>query len=243
MDMKKILQAVDGASSKKPVEGSNDMKNFMQIVEGKGPLNRLTAAESIAVNYYSNQEPRKNITSPVLNVPLGAKPGMIGKYFKSVEQEMSESAERTKERAKELAEIVSSKLNEGVPRLSKHISQSKLPPDALNRRAKHFASKRLKYSEETEGVDSVTLDVPLMIRLLEYSREDASNDMDLHNIAERLIELSQKVDVISMEHYDAIVTGEIDESLRTENPCWKGYKPVGTKKKGGRTVPNCVPKE
>lgn len=34
---------------------------------------------------------------------------------------------------------------------------------------------------------------------------------------------------------------EILESLRTENPCWKGYHPVGTKKKAGRTVPNCVP--
>ena len=34
-----------------------------------------------------------------------------------------------------------------------------------------------------------------------------------------------------------------EESLKTDNPCWKGYKPVGTKKKGGRTVPNCVPKE
>ena len=34
-----------------------------------------------------------------------------------------------------------------------------------------------------------------------------------------------------------------DESLKTDNPCWKGYKPVGTKKKGGRTVPNCVPKD
>jgi hypothetical protein len=34
---------------------------------------------------------------------------------------------------------------------------------------------------------------------------------------------------------------EFSESLRTENPCWKGYKPVGTKKKAGRTVPNCVP--
>ena len=34
-----------------------------------------------------------------------------------------------------------------------------------------------------------------------------------------------------------------DESLRTENPCWKGYKPVGTKKKDGKTVPNCVPKK
>lgn len=26
-----------------------------------------------------------------------------------------------------------------------------------------------------------------------------------------------------------------------ENPCWKGYKMVGTKKKGDREVPNCVP--
>ena len=34
-----------------------------------------------------------------------------------------------------------------------------------------------------------------------------------------------------------------EESLKTDNPCWKGYKPVGTKKKGGRTVPNCVPKK
>lgn len=35
----------------------------------------------------------------------------------------------------------------------------------------------------------------------------------------------------------------VDEDLRTDNPCWKGYKPVGTKKKAGRTVPNCVPVE
>ena len=34
----------------------------------------------------------------------------------------------------------------------------------------------------------------------------------------------------------------LSESLKTDNPCWKGYKPVGTKKKNGKTVPNCVPK-
>lgn len=28
-----------------------------------------------------------------------------------------------------------------------------------------------------------------------------------------------------------------------DNPCWDGYKPVGTKKKKGKTVPNCVPEE
>jgi len=27
------------------------------------------------------------------------------------------------------------------------------------------------------------------------------------------------------------------------NPCWKGYEMVGVKSKGGRKVPNCVPKK
>lgn len=36
---------------------------------------------------------------------------------------------------------------------------------------------------------------------------------------------------------------QIFEGLRNpkDNPCWKGYHPVGTKQKDGRTVPNCVP--
>ena len=35
----------------------------------------------------------------------------------------------------------------------------------------------------------------------------------------------------------------LDEDLRNpkDNPCWKGYEPVGVKKKNGKTVPNCVP--
>ena len=32
-------------------------------------------------------------------------------------------------------------------------------------------------------------------------------------------------------------------SLKNSNPCWTGYHPVGTKEKGGKTVPNCVPKK
>lgn len=30
---------------------------------------------------------------------------------------------------------------------------------------------------------------------------------------------------------------------KQNDPCWKGYQMVGTKKKGGREVPNCVPEE
>jgi len=46
----------------------------------------------------------------------------------------------------------------------------------------------------------------------------------------------------SIEQLEQMVA-EAEKTLRNSNPCWKGYKPVGTKKKGGRTVPNCVPKE
>jgi hypothetical protein len=45
------------------------------------------------------------------------------------------------------------------------------------------------------------------------------------------------IDVVSIKEQS------VAEGLRDpkDNPCWKGYKPVGTKKKNGRTVPNCVP--
>lgn len=38
---------------------------------------------------------------------------------------------------------------------------------------------------------------------------------------------------------------ETKEGLKDpkDNPCWDGYKPVGTKKKNGKVVPNCVPEE
>ena len=29
---------------------------------------------------------------------------------------------------------------------------------------------------------------------------------------------------------------------KDNNPCWTGYDMIGTKKKDGKTVPNCVPK-
>ena len=35
--------------------------------------------------------------------------------------------------------------------------------------------------------------------------------------------------------------GDSNESVNEASPCWKGYKQVGMKDKGGRQVPNCVP--
>lgn len=53
--------------------------------------------------------------------------------------------------------------------------------------------------------DIVQMDVPLFIRLLEYAREDAKNDMDLHDVAENVIDLCASGRVATMKHYARIV--------------------------------------
>lgn len=54
-------------------------------------------------------------------------------------------------------------------------------------------------------VDTITLDVPLMIRLLEYAREDAKTDMDLHKVAENLVQLSKEGRLLDMTDYNSII--------------------------------------
>lgn len=53
--------------------------------------------------------------------------------------------------------------------------------------------------------DIVQLDVPLFIRLLELAREDIKGDADIHDLAQKVIELS-KNGPIDMAHYDELVS-------------------------------------
>jgi hypothetical protein len=41
--------------------------------------------------------------------------------------------------------------------------------------------------------------------MLEYAREDAKTDMDLHDVAENLISLSANGQTLDMNHYNKIV--------------------------------------
>lgn len=59
--------------------------------------------------------------------------------------------------------------------------------------------------EETNPEDVVHLDIPLFIRLLEFAREDAQADVDLHFLADNAIRLSVEGQVLNMEHYNDII--------------------------------------
>ncbi len=53
--------------------------------------------------------------------------------------------------------------------------------------------------------DIVQLDVPLFIRLLELAREDIKQDADIHDLAQKVIELS-KSGPVDMASYDELVS-------------------------------------
>ena len=66
----------------------------------------------------------------------------------------------------------------------------------------------------TNPKDTIKLDVPLFIRLLEYAREDAKSDMDLHELADNIIEMSSEGRVLSMDDYEFVLPTNEEAELR-----------------------------
>jgi len=81
-------------------------------------------------------------------------------------------------------------------------------------KAEDLTTKSFFTEQEEDVVDTITMDVPLFIRMLEYSREDAAEDMDLHDVTEKAIALNKEKSILSMDDYDAIVGGaeEVNEN-------------------------------
>jgi hypothetical protein len=75
---------------------------------------------------------------------------------------------------------------------------------------------KFKEAEEVSKTDTLTIDIPMFIRLMEYAREDAKTDMDLHNVTTNLLKIKDKT--ISMADYDQVVqstdVNTADESFK-----------------------------
>lgn len=90
MDMKKILQAFDGANETAPIADATDMKKFLSIVvESKDSGNRLTQAEQLAMQTYA--EPQKVIK------PDTAKKGLFKEFYEKYEKALNEELEEQEE--------------------------------------------------------------------------------------------------------------------------------------------------
>jgi len=100
MDMKRILQALDGASSK-PVEGADSMKKFLQVVtEGANP-HKVSLPVQMAMQHYQAVEP-----APVVE----RKPSLLNKYFQEVEQEISEQHASRQQLIKQYSQTIAERV-------------------------------------------------------------------------------------------------------------------------------------
>jgi hypothetical protein len=94
-----------------------------------------------------------------------------------------------------------------------HLSESMTTQHTPTERALHRIKKAIHMhkeipsdglrKEEVDKKDTVTLDIPLLIRVLELAREDIKTDMDLHRVVERLIKIRTK-GMLTMDDYDTI---------------------------------------
>jgi len=66
--------------------------------------------------------------------------------------------------------------------------------------------------EGTNPTDKITMDVPLFIRMLEYAREDAKTDIDLHDVTEKALALSTSGATLTMANYESIAGKSLDEA-------------------------------
>lgn len=58
-------------------------------------------------------------------------------------------------------------------------------------------------NEETDKKDTITMDIPLLIRVLELAREDVKSDAQLHRVVEKLIDIRNK-GTLTMDDYDFV---------------------------------------
>jgi hypothetical protein len=103
--------------------------------------------------------------------------------------------------------------------MSKGIDKTKTPKTVYTDKGVKSGESSIKEVENPRDV--IKLDVPLFIRLLEYAREDAKTDMDLHDVTEKIIAAASKGQVLTMSDYDMIMSEMIQENFNPNDYEWE----------------------
>jgi hypothetical protein len=75
--------------------------------------------------------------------------------------------------------------------------------------------------ENLNPIDSIKMDVPLFIRMLEYAREDAKTDIDLHDITEKIIGMSKEGRILTIKDYNKIMSSKIVDNFNPDEYEWE----------------------
>jgi hypothetical protein len=137
MDMKRILQAMDGVATK-PVAGASDMSKFLSIIdkndveilkeeqnnnktlnEGANP-HKVSLPVQMVMQHYQKEE-------PILKHIAPRKVGDIGKFFHEVEQEQLEEQNKKRQLIKQYSQTIA----ERVMMKESKISENEIPGHSM----------------------------------------------------------------------------------------------------------------
>ena len=283
MDMKKILQAMDGIAVK-PVEGSNAMAKFLQVVTEGATPHKVALPVQMAMQHY--QLPR---ATPAV---ASTSTSLLKKYFEETEsveaeqiaEEQSLKEQRIKQYSQQIAQRVLMKESTVLEKdLGKHNNATTGFKALAKKTNSKIAGAQFQKMKAAGQLEETPIDMtgdpndptvyghekanPMSLKgrigqaraqLKELAQLAESNDLVAWEKITRLAKggmfmgLEQNLEQIrhgieqlaAKRKQGGIASRGIDKNIGEDNdPCWKDYKQVGTKKKGGRTVPNCVPEE
>lgn len=206
MDMKKILQAFDGAGSK-PVQGASDMKKFLSIIAESSTKEKL---DETVINSFEEDS-------------IGGDANAFLMAADQINDLVMGNVEKIKINADEqLLKDMMDKFNafmSAYHAVGKEILQPDLFADSMGE------SKAAGASKEKEEKFHTNLD-----KMVHKTFGDSPEEK----------KAKVKKEGLSFKDYAALAEAKKKMSS-SDDPCWKGYKMVGTKKKDGKEVPNCVP--
>ena len=221
MDMKKILQAFDGASSK-PVQGADDMKKFVSIIR-------------------ESASPKSVEETVISSFEAGSVGGDANEFLLAADKindEVMAQVERIKINADEaLLRDMMTKFNNFMTSyhaVGKDILQPDMFNDSMGESQQGVAEGEKKtMSRAAKGNEKYGKDG--MKALAKAGREGASK--------EKLDKIRDKHDKYDegLSFADYVNLEEAKQKGVDGKACWKGYKRMGTKQKSGKTVDNCVP--
>ena len=99
--------------------------------------------------------------------------------------------------------MATNKLKQHIKEMIKKVLSTKPIEETID--STEYLKNRKVIKDEKNPIDLVTMDVPLLIRMLEFAKEDAKTDMDLHSAVENMLELSANKRVLNMADYNSIV--------------------------------------
>ena len=288
MDMKKILQALDTASTK-PVEGASSMAKFLRVVK-EADINQAAAAPAPAaapaiqvpeIPPMPAQDGDQGDGSKLTTNPDGTKTyaGAFGTFTYNAQGQAIKYATPNFNGFGQEVDLTNQQTTQNYAQGPLAVQQTKDASGAVTNTNTEYDLGVAKLKQNagiagttnsatvpagatqqviSEGANPHKVALPVQMAMQHY--QDASKKViakesiigKYFNLVEEEQRQQQAEKKAFLKQYATIIAERVrmkDKDVEEtdlgedEDPCWKDYKQIGTKKKGGKTVPNCVPKK